>query len=180
MRLGEHRGLLKRRWKTVLPTNSAEDPYFAQTGQLVSNEGELEVRDGDGVIYTLRFGEIVYGTGESVSAGTESSDDSENGPGENRYLFITTSFDSARFPEPRRAANTDFLDKEAADWTDADRSNKALHAAYEQWRTTVEAGRGRADELNGRFADWYYVISSDSFDKIHLTRSDLVRQKETE
>ena len=26
MRLGEHRGLLKRRWKTVLPTNSAEDP----------------------------------------------------------------------------------------------------------------------------------------------------------
>lgn len=154
--------------------------YFAQTGQLVSNEGELEVRDGDGVIYTLRFGEIVYGTGESVSAGNESSDDSENGPGENRYLFITTSFDSARFPEPRRAANTDFLDKEAADWTDADRSNNALHAAYEEWRTTVEAGRGRADELNARFADWYYVISSDSFDKIHLTRSDLVRQKETE
>ncbi len=26
LRLGEHRGLLKRRWKTVLPTNSAEDP----------------------------------------------------------------------------------------------------------------------------------------------------------
>ena len=28
MRLGEHRGLLKRRWKTVLPTNSAEDPKY--------------------------------------------------------------------------------------------------------------------------------------------------------
>ncbi len=28
MRLGEHRGLLKRRWKTVLPTNSAEDPFL--------------------------------------------------------------------------------------------------------------------------------------------------------
>ena len=28
LRLGEHRGLLKRRWKTVLPTNSAEDPDF--------------------------------------------------------------------------------------------------------------------------------------------------------
>ena len=28
LRLGEHRGLLKRRWKTVLPTNSAEDPNF--------------------------------------------------------------------------------------------------------------------------------------------------------
>ncbi len=32
MRLGEHRGLLKRRWKTVLPTNSAEDPIFIDVG----------------------------------------------------------------------------------------------------------------------------------------------------
>jgi len=154
--------------------------YFAQTGQLVSNEGELEVRDGDGVIYTLRFGEIVYGTGESVSAGNESSDDSESGPGENRYLFITTTFDAARLPEPGRAANTDFLDKEEVDWTDADRRNKQLQDDYEKWETSVTVGRDRAEELNARFADWYYVISSESFDKINVTRSDLVRRKQTE
>jgi hypothetical protein len=154
--------------------------YFAQTGQLVSNEGEIEVRDGDGIIYTLRFGEIVYGTGEAVSAGNESSDDDQSGPAENRYLFVTTSFDSARFPEPRRPDNTDFLDKEEDDLTDADRRNKELQDDYEEWETTVEVGSGRSGELNARFADWYYVISAESFDKIHLTRVELVRQKETE
>ncbi len=154
--------------------------YFAQTGQLVSNEGEIEVRDGDGVIYTLRFGEIVYGTGEAVSAGNESSDDDQSGPAENRYLFVTTSFDSARFPEPRRPDNTDFLDKEEDDLSDADRRNKELQDDYEEWETTVEVGSGRSGELNARFADWYYVISAESFDKIHLTRVELVRQKEAE
>ncbi len=154
--------------------------YFAQTGQLVSNEGEIEVRDGDGVIYTLRFGEIVYGTGEAVSAGNESSDDDQSGPAENRYLLVTTSFDSARFPEPRRPDNTDFLDKEEDDLSDADRRNKELQDDYEEWETTVEVGSGRSGELNARFADWYYVISAESFDKIHLTRVELVRQKEAE
>jgi len=31
--------------------------------------------------------------------------------------------------------------------------------------------------LNARFADWYYVISAASFDKVHLRRKDLVRKK---
>ncbi len=40
MRLGEHRGLLKRRWKTVLPTNSAEDPIiFAKANEAEFNGG---------------------------------------------------------------------------------------------------------------------------------------------
>jgi hypothetical protein len=31
--------------------------------------------------------------------------------------------------------------------------------------------------MNARFADWYYVISSDSFKKLRLKRSDLIRNK---
>ncbi len=37
--------------------------YFTRDSQLVSNEGEAQVRTKDGVVYTLRFGEIVYGAG---------------------------------------------------------------------------------------------------------------------
>jgi len=33
-------------------------------------------------------------------------------------------------------------------------------------------------ELNGRFADWYYIISEDTYRKIHLTRNDIVKKKE--
>ena len=154
--------------------------YFANTGQLLSNEGELEARDSEGVIYTLRFGEVVYGTGNALTAGGAADDDAAQGPGENRYLFITTTFDPSLFPEPPEPSSTDFASKEESVRTDADRRNKELADAHDAWQKNVEDGQFRSDELNARFADWYYVISSESFDKIRLTRSDLVRPKETD
>jgi hypothetical protein len=41
----------------------------------------------------------------------------------------------------------------------------------------IKAAQKRVDDLNGRFAKWYYVISAESFDSIHLKRKDLVRDK---
>ena len=117
----------------------------------------------------MRFGEILYGTGDAVTAGTDSSneDEKESGPGENRYLFITASFDPNRFPEPAQPSNTDFLNKSEDDWTDTDRKkkNKELKDKHDEWLGKVEEGRKLSDQLNTRFADWYYVISSSSFDK---------------
>ena len=46
--------------------------------------------------------------------------------------------------------------------------------AYE---AKVAAGKQKVKELNDRFADWYYVISNDSFDKLRLSRADLVKAK---
>ena len=34
--------------------------------------------------------------------------------------------------------------------------------------------RTTADELNARFADWYYVISDSVYEKIRIKRSDVV------
>ncbi len=42
----------------------------------------------------------------------------------------------------------------------------------------MEDGRKKVEELNARFADWYYVISAGSFEKLHLSRKDLVVKKE--
>lgn len=147
--------------------------YFTRDGRMVSNEGEVQVKTADGVTYTLRFGEVVFGTGEAVSSGRKTSEG--DGPGENRYLMITTAFDASRFPEPPRAANTDFAAKPDSLWTDDDRANKSLDEGWQRWKASLDAGRSRSDELNARFAGWYYVISSESFDKLHLTRKDLVR-----
>jgi hypothetical protein len=41
----------------------------------------------------------------------------------------------------------------------------------------IEAGKKQVDELNARFRDWYYVIPADSFNKLHLARKDLVKEK---
>lgn len=151
--------------------------YFTQDGQLVSNEGEIQTRTEDGVIYTLRFGEIVYGVGDAVTAGTTESGETPQGPGENRYLFITTEFDAGMFPEPDKPANMAFQSKLDSLLTDADRANAEVYETHEAWRNKVEADRRTSADLNTRFALWYYVISSESFDKIHLQRRDLVVAK---
>lgn len=101
--------------------------FFTRDGRLRSNDGELAVGAEPSIRYTLRFGEVLYGSGEAVSAGSDASDDADSGPGENRYLFITAEYEGNRAPEPPRPGDTDFDGKPEEDWTDADRANKDRH-----------------------------------------------------
>jgi hypothetical protein len=41
----------------------------------------------------------------------------------------------------------------------------------------VKAGQQKAKELNSRFADWYYVVGDETYRKIHLNKSDIVKKK---
>lgn len=54
--------------------------YLTRDGTLVSNQGELGISCDDGVVYTLRFGEVTAG--------------------ENRFLFVTASFVESAAPKP--------------------------------------------------------------------------------
>ena len=147
--------------------------YVTRDGQLLSNEGELQFETADGVRYTLRFGEIVYGSGLALTAGGESVAQANEGVAENRYLFITTEFDTSRFPEVPQPANREFADKADSLKTPEDLDNQAKARNYDRWKSDTERGQKLSNDLNNRFADWYYVISADSFDKLHLKRSDL-------
>jgi len=151
--------------------------YFSRDGKLLSNEGELQMTSNAGVIYTLRFGEVVYGSGEMVTSGTTAADRDKNAPAENRYLFITADFDETLFPEPKEPANIDFLGKDDSLLTAVDRENQTRYETHLDWQQEVEKGKALSDEMNRRFADWYYVISSESFDKLHLKRKDLLVNK---
>ncbi|HAK55183.1 MAG: DUF4340 domain-containing protein [Vicinamibacterales bacterium] len=153
--------------------------YLTREGDLRSNEGELRVRTTDGILYTLRFGEVLYGTGEAVTAGGPADASAEDaGPGENRYLFITAEFERDRFPEPPAPENMEFEGKAEADLTDADRANKDRYEIHTEWAEQVAAGEARLVELETRFAPWYYVISSESFEKVRLTRADVTKERE--
>jgi len=116
--------------------------YFSRDGRLVSNEGELQVHTRDGVMYTLRFGEVAFGQGTALSAGDSVETRKPGQTAENRYLMISASLDPT------------LKDAKA-----------------------IDAAKKRVDDLNGRFAKWYYVISAQSFDSIHLKRKDLVKDK---
>ncbi|MDF1544802.1 MAG: DUF4340 domain-containing protein [bacterium] len=147
--------------------------YVTRDGQLLSNEGELQYETADGVKYTLRFGEVVYGSGLSLTAGGGDASQAQSRASENRYLFITTTFDEKRFPQPKKPANRNFEGVADSLLTSEDRTNKELARVWDRWQSDVERGKKLSSDLNDRFADWYYVISSESFDKLHLKRSDL-------
>ena len=164
-----------------LQTMQSRGFYPTQAGDMLSNEGELLVRTDEAVLYTLRFGEIVYGSGNAVAIGDETSDDEDAGVGENRYVLITAEFDPSGLPEPPRPSNRDFENKEAeGQWTDADRENKERADLYAQWERRTETGQRRAEELATRFAKWYYVISAGSYNRVHKTRDDFLKEIEAD
>jgi hypothetical protein len=56
-----------------------------------------------------------------------------------------------------------------------ERENRRKQDDYDE---KVKAAQKRVRELNGRFADWYYVVSDKEYAKIHLGRDSMVQQVE--
>jgi len=148
--------------------------FFSTAGQMLSNEGELHASTSDGVTYILRFGEVVYGSGLSITAGSNSDVEEASGKGENRYLFVTTQANTERFIEPPQEANQEFLGKPDSLWTDSDKANNSAFVKRNNWKQKVKNAENRSAFLNTRFSGWYYVISAASFDDLHLSRKELV------
>ena len=82
--------------------------------------------------------------------------------------------DDAKPAEPKKDLKAEYF--EAIKRYDAEKGRFVgeTHA----FEAKVAAGKQKVQELNDRFADWYYVISNDSFDKLRLTRDALVKPKE--
>jgi len=73
-------------------------------------------------------------------------------------------------------------DKEKAAEADAkkerERIEKENKRKKEEYEEKIKKGEDKVKELNARFADWYYVISDDVYQKIHLGRDKVVKKKE--
>lgn len=55
--------------------------------------------------------------------------------------------------------------------------NKRKQNEYED---KIKKGEARVQELNDRFADWYYVISNEVYRKIHLNKADMLKKPDAE
>ncbi len=55
-----------------------------------------------------------------------------------------------------------------------EKENKRRQDDYD---AKVKAGQEKVKQLNERFADWYYIISDDTYKKIHLGRKDIIKAK---
>ena len=109
--------------------------FLTPRGQLLANEGEVTAETERGLVYRLRFGEIVTGgTGSRQTAPAKGEQaGSTAAEAQPRYLFVTVNYD----------------DK--------------LRNKY-----GGSSGERTAKFLNRKFADWYYVISGEDFNKIRV------------
>lgn len=57
-----------------------------------------------------------------------------------------------------------------------ERIKKENQRKMDEYRDKRKKAENKVRELNARFADWYYVISEDTYKKIHLGRADIVQE----
>lgn len=253
-----------------IPADLMERGYFlAEAGRIRANEGELIFTTNQGALYTLRFGELVFGSADEVSMERDSEANSSPNGAEaptgqkNRYLMVDVDFDESVFSADRPSVPrldeeelgrrstaktrieqylkkiSEYKEKngslpatlealtegedpllEAIDldpWGNAfsytlepedssftlvsygsdgkpdgeeantDVSSKQLWAelrflqgaqdwvAYDQ---KIASAKQAVARLEARFDPWYYVINAESFDKLKVSRSEVVEVEE--
>jgi hypothetical protein len=79
-------------------------------------------------------------------------------------------------PDPLAKADEEEANAQAAieERRRIERENRLAQEAYDE---KVKAGQKRVRELNGRFADWYYVVAEAEYAKIRLGRADVIQAK---
>jgi len=179
----------------VKPNSTAElqslvtKGFYPTKDGLYSNQGDVIVSTDEGAVYTLRFGEVVFASGEQLSAGDkdEGKDASKKAEGttESRYLMVTVAFDPTLIPEPEKPREEPVIPDDPFQKPEGDPKRVAEEKATKEKADREKADRDRRIDhpatkvkaLADRFAPWYYVTPGDSFRSIALDRASLFKSK---
>jgi hypothetical protein len=163
-------------------------------GRLLSNQGEVRVGTDEGVVYTLRFGEVTLASGDSLTSGADEAEakakasaadpKKPEGGVESRFLLVTVGFDPELIPAPKPEHKPEL----PADVFAFDPNNKKQVAARAAEKAKADRervdrerkladGKKKVDELSDRFAAWYYVVPGEAFRAVSLDRAALVRPR---
>ncbi|MDX2039343.1 MAG: DUF4340 domain-containing protein [Isosphaeraceae bacterium] len=89
--------------------------YPTKDGSIYSNQGDMKIETDDGAVYTIRFGEVSFATGETLTSGEGEDESAEAkakaagktepaakpaGTEENRYVMVTVGFQPDLVPAP--------------------------------------------------------------------------------
>jgi hypothetical protein len=185
------------------------NPAADGTLDIYGTNGEVQVETKDGVQYVLRFGDIAPEITGATSSEGDKAKTEEDQVKVNRYLFVMTQLapsiltppmlepvpagpEDAKPGEPEKKADDPAKKDEKAGEEKKDEAKPVDPAQAERERIKKENDRkmneyndkkkkaeNRVKELNGRFANWYYVVSEDVYKKIRLVRSDIVKETAT-
>ncbi len=117
--------------------------------------------------------------GEDTAAEDTAAEDTaaEDTAAEDTAAEDTAAEDTAGEASENGDSQSDDAPKEKTEREKVEEENQRKLDDYDD---KIKKGQERAVELNARFADWYYIISSDVYTKIHLGRDQIVKQKEEE
>ncbi|UUO08389.1 DUF4340 domain-containing protein [Blastopirellula sp. J2-11] len=137
-------------------------PYGTAPMTLIGDSGEINIHTKDALKYRLLFG--------------KEEDGGEEGP--RRYLMVQVELDKAALPPPE---TTEVPELKEGDGVDVKKLADEIAAiklandrAIDAYREKHNAALRKVFEMNSRFADWYYVISNDQYEKILLTQNKLI------
>jgi hypothetical protein len=111
---------------------------------------------------------------EPEPAGPEPAEDKKPADGEQKADDAAKT--EAKEGEHKSEDKPATIDPQQAERERIKKDNERKMNAYRDQRKKAEV---RVAELNARFADWYYVVSEDVYKKIHLVRSDIVKESAT-
>lgn len=150
--------------------------------ELLSSNGEIRVKTKDGLEYLLRFGRIRPATGTELSEGQL-----------NRFLIVTTRVNEDGFPiptPPAAAATGDSgadvappsLDQDekqddspmAQDDAEKRRLERDYQRQVDERNERLRLANAKVKQLNARFADWYYVVPEEDYQKLKIPANELI------
>ena len=114
---------------------------------------------------------------------TESREQSEDQEGEGEKTEEEVSSDEKESVDPNATAAELLKQADEAEAAmqkaievrrQVERENRRKQESFDE---KVVDGKKRVEELNGRFADWYYIVSDEEFKKIHLNREAVIKAK---
>ncbi len=146
-------------------TSAIRQGFFQDsTGNLVANQGELIVKTKQGINYRIYFGEVAVSTDDQ--SGENQPTNKNQG---NRYVILEAKYDQSNDTEYVPPAEPAKDNVESA----TDEANK------EEEKTEPEnKNLKKAEELEGRYAEWIYVVSDADCQKLRKSRPDLVQKVE--
>jgi Domain of unknown function (DUF4340) len=181
----------------LLQESLADKGFFLAQDQegklrLVAKEGQLTALTSQGVAYEIYFGDqfsgslfdLEFGDAKDANKPKRLKDDESKKSETGRYVFIAARLDESQLgaaPTPP-AEPTPPADASEEDKKKAEDAAKKAQADYDSAKKAHEQkaadAKKRVEELNGRFQAWYYVISTENFQDLKLSRDALVSPKE--
>ncbi|MCC9605007.1 DUF4340 domain-containing protein [Blastopirellula sp. JC732] len=137
-------------------------PYGTKPMKLIGDSGEISIHTRDAVKYRLLFGKEQDGGAD----------------GTRRFLMIQVELDRAALGAPEMTAVPELKEGDGVDVKKLAEEIAAIKLANDRaldaYREKENAAMRKVFEMNSRFADWYYVIPNEQYQKIMLSKERLI------